>query len=201
MTGLVLVSVTACTTSTYKNGVEIETPKARAQVEPVSKEAPKLHEEKNYSNLNYGLLAPLIGEWQVRDSQLQQDGSWQAQAGASWKFYPIQGGISLEDEWISNVDSADKLPGFGTHLRVFDPMSKEWQAAWLSSRARTLEMYRGAETESEVLFTSRPNAIGRMTRTVFSNIRPDSFNWHMSWSIDGGETWLMIYKVDATRKL
>lgn len=196
---LLFALLAACTTTSYKNGVEMASVKPEVKKQEIKPQVSPVERNQNYSNLNFGLLAPLLGDWLVDDSQLQQDGTWQKQEGASWKFYPIQGGISLQDDWVSNTSSADKIPGFGTYLRVYDPMSKKWQAAWLSSRARSLELFNGEETETEVFFYSMPNEKGRITRTVFSNIQPDFFNWRMDWSNDGGETWLMVYKVNAIR--
>lgn len=199
---VLLFTLSACITTPSGNDAGVD-PVPQTDSPPSLKSSVS----NTYSKLNFGLLAPLIGEWQVQDWQLQQDGQWQAQAGATWRFYPIQGGMSLEDEWRSHssVDSqmgdpAEKqAPGYGTHLRVYEPLSRQWQSAWLSSRARTLEFYSGTETGSEVIFISLPNAKGRRTRTVFSNIGADFFNWRMEWSNDDGASWLTVYKVDATR--
>ncbi|MBT8142576.1 MAG: hypothetical protein HKN88_07365 [Gammaproteobacteria bacterium] len=149
--------------------------------------------------LNFGLLAPLIGVWNVRDWQLQNDGTWQEQSGASWRFYPIQNGSSMQDVWFSDSGEADKGPGYGTNLRVYNPLAKTWQAAWLSSRKRNIELYTGVQSANEVLFTSQASDNGRLTRTVFSDITPDTFKWRMEWSNDEGASWLSIYRVEASR--
>lgn len=151
-------------------------------------------------NLNLGLMNPLIGVWDIEDWQLQQNGEWQKQSGAVWRFYPIQGGTSLEDQWVSKTPDSGKTPGYGTHLRVYEPLSKTWQSVWLSSRSRSLEFYSGEEKSGEVIFVSQADANGRLTRTVFDNISRDFFNWRIEWSKDAGESWLVVYKVDATRK-
>lgn len=150
-------------------------------------------------NLNLGLFSNLIGHWEVQDWQLQKDGEWQEQAGARWSFYAIQGGTAIRDEWKSNTSDAQQTPGFGSQLRVYNPWNKTWSAAWLSSRTRSLEFYAGKETESEVSFVSQPNAKGRITRLIFSNIKEASFTWQMQWSTDAGESWTSVYKLRATR--
>jgi hypothetical protein len=151
-------------------------------------------------NLNLGLMSPLIGVWDIQDWQLQQNGEWQEQSGAVWRFYPIQGGSSLEDHWVSKVTDGDEIPGYGTHLRVYEPLSKTWQSVWLSSRTRNMEFYSGEEKSGEVIFVSQGDGNGRLTRTVFNNISPDFFNWRVEWSKDAGESWLVVYKVNAIRK-
>jgi hypothetical protein len=188
--GLAFLLLTACVSNTPANSNSPQ----------IAKKSVDNSSTDTYSNLNLGKLAPLVGVWNIQDWQLEKDGTWKELSGASWRFYPIQGETSLEDKWVSNPAAENQAPGYGTHLRVYDPMSKSWQSAWLSSRTRSLELYTGQETDNEVLFVSQPNAKGRLTRTVFSNIQADHFNWRMEWSSDNGESWLMVYKVDATRK-
>lgn len=150
-------------------------------------------------NLSLGMLAGLIGNWEVKDWQLNQNGEWHRQVGASWSFYAIQGNTAIRDEWQSNVSATQSAPGFGSQLRVYNPWTKTWSAAWLSSRARNLEFYSGTEIDNEVLFVSRPNEKGRITRVVFSELKKNSFNWKMQWSSNASETWTTVYKLQATR--
>ena len=150
-------------------------------------------------NLNFGMLSTLIGNWKVQDWQIQKNGEWLPQAGATWNFYAIQGDTAIRDEWKSNTSDSQQTPGFGSQLRVYNPWTKTWSAAWLSSRTRTLEFYTGTETESEVLFVSKANAEGKITRVIFSKIQENSFSWKMQWSSNVGETWTSVYKLQARR--
>jgi len=150
-------------------------------------------------NLNLGLLSNIIGTWQVQDWQLQKNGEWQEQAGASWTFYAIHNNTAIRDEWKSNTTNVQDSPGFGTQLRTYDPWKKTWSAAWLSSRTRSLEVYTGYESQSAVYFVTKGKTNDRLTRLVFSEIQANSFNWQMQWSRDAGNTWTSVYKVQATR--
>lgn len=150
-------------------------------------------------NLNLGMLSSLIGNWEVKDWQLNKNGEWHRQAGASWNFYAIQGNTAIRDEWQSNASATQLAPGFGSQLRVYDPGNKTWTAAWLSSRTRTLEFYSGSEADKKVFFVSQPNEKGRITRVIFSELEENSFRWQMQWSSNTGETWTRVYKLQATR--
>ena len=182
-----ILSISACVSSPVQTNVSESAVQAVANSEAPAR------------NLNLGLLSNLIGNWKVQDWQLQKNGEWQEQAGATWRFYAIQGNTAIRDEWESNTSDSQKVPGFGSQLRVYNPWSKSWSAAWLSSRTRTLEFYTGNESDSKVSFVSQPNAKGRISKVIFSDIQESSFSWQMLWSSNGGEPWTSVYKLQATR--
>ena len=186
MSCLLVIFLAACVSSSEPN-VTFERP-----VEVVSS-------KPSATNLNLGLLSGLVGKWIVKDWQLQKNGHWQKQAGATWSFYAIQGNTAIRDEWQSNIKGEEQVTGYGSQLRVFEPLSKKWSAAWLSSRTRALELFTGYETETEVYFVTLANEKGRSTRVIFNNIQENSFHWQMQWSANEGESWTTVYKLQATR--
>ncbi len=187
MSFICILSFSACTNS------PVQTNDSKASVQTVTASKPPTR------NLNLGLLSNLIGNWKIQDWQLQKNGEWQEQAGATWSFFAIQGGTAIRDEWKSNTSDSQTTPGFGSQLRVYNPWSKSWSAVWLSSRTRSLEYYTGNETETEVSFISQVNEKGRITKVIFSDIQETSFSWQMQWSSNSGESWTSVYKLQATR--
>ena len=183
---LLVIFLSACVSSSEPNAT-FESPFEEASSKTI------------VSNLNLGLLSGLVGKWKVKDWQLQKNGHWQKQAGATWMFYAIQGNTAIRDEWQSNIKDEQQITGYGSQLRVFDPLSKTWSAAWLSSRTRALEFFTGYETEAEVYFVTQANEKGRSTRVIFNNIQENSFHWQMQWSTNAGESWTTVYKLQATR--
>lgn len=186
MSYLIVICLSACASSSVTNNT-IEKPSTAVNSMPAA------------ADLNLGLLVGLIGKWRVQDWQLQKNGHWRKQAGATWTFYSIQGNTAIRDEWQSKISEDQQIPGFGSQLRVFDPLSKTWSAAWLSSRTRALEFFKGHETATEVLFETEANDKGRSTRVIFNNIQENNFNWQMQWSTNSGESWTTVYKLQATR--
>jgi len=146
-----------------------------------------------------GLLSILSGQWKVNDWQIKNDGTWQALNGAQWTFTPIQKGNGLKDEWVSYSSDKVSPSGYGNGLRSFNPVNKVWQAAWLSSRSGEMEHYVGEEKNGEVVFTSKQAINGRLSRNVFSQVTPQTFNWRIEWSRDDGANWLTVYRVEASR--
>ena len=186
MSYIIIICLSACASSSVTNDF-IEKPSIAVSPMPAA------------ANLNLGLLSGLIGKWKVQDWQLQKNGHWIKQAGATWNFYSIQGNTAIRDEWQSNVSDDQEIPGFGSQLRAFDPWSKTWTAAWLSSRTRTLEFFTGHESTTEVIFATQANDKGKSTRVIFSDIQENNFHWKMQWSSNAGETWTTVYKLLATR--
>jgi len=197
LTGLLVLLLGACSTSSQNAAVSAGKIASATPLERVV--LPKSESTRTgYTQANFGLLAPLLGEWQVKDWQLQKNGEWRPESGAKWRFFEIQGGMALQDEWESHSNN-QQSPGYGTHIRVYEPTSKSWQAIWLTSRTKNFEFYRGNEREGKVFFLATKNSNGRITRTVFSDIQANRFKWQMQWSSDGGANWLTVYKLEATR--
>ena len=66
-----------------------------------------------------------IGDWDITDTQLSQDGSeWTDGAGAKWNFVCIGEGTAVQDFWIPNDGPV------GTNLRTYNMQSESWDIAW-----------------------------------------------------------------------
>jgi len=98
------------------------------------------------SKTELGLLNDLLGSWTVQDWQLRKDGQWQPLYGARWDFRAIQNGRALQDAWTSFAQDGQSVSGHVNALRVFDPSSGKWQAAWLSSNEGRLDNYSGIQS-------------------------------------------------------
>lgn len=196
-TSLLVLSLLGCASNPTSN-----TP---TQTNPMqetfpSKEATNLTQGLRPSDIELGLMSQLIGQWDVQDWQLRKDGQWQPLNGAVWTFKAIQNGRAVQDEWYSFAADGKTPAGHVNALRIYNPSNKTWQAAWLSSRNGRLDNYLGLQTDGEIIFTASAADNGRLTRQVFSNLNPQSFQWRIEWSKDQGQTWLPVYRVQATRR-
>ena len=149
-------------------------------------------------SIQLGSLTPLLGDWQVQDYQLRKDGQWEKLKGAQWSFSAIQNGLSMSDRWVSNFSEGIER-GYVNTLRVYNPSNTTWQSAWMSSRDQRIRTFFGQEYNQAVVFTENETFNNRLTRHIFSKIQQNSFEWHIEWSKDSGETWLPVYRVIATR--
>ncbi|MEM8548462.1 MAG: hypothetical protein AAGF46_09915, partial [Pseudomonadota bacterium] len=69
-----------------------------------------------------------IGDWQIEDESLQQDGSgWAKGPGARWVFQCIGDGTAVQDYWLPNGG------GFGTNLRRYNDERGVWEIVWTAN--------------------------------------------------------------------
>lgn len=65
-----------------------------------------------------------IGDWDIEDSQLSQDGQeWTAGAGARWNFVCLGDGTAIQGFWMPNDGPV------GTNLRTWNPTTESWDIA------------------------------------------------------------------------
>jgi hypothetical protein len=66
-----------------------------------------------------------IGDWDIEDSRLSQDGTeWTDGAGAKWNFVCLGDGAAIQDFWMPNDGPV------GTNLRTWNPNNALWDIAW-----------------------------------------------------------------------
>lgn len=70
-----------------------------------------------------------VGEWNVLNKRLTDDGSWAEMGRATARVYPVAGGCALVEHWQGTA-WGQKIIGFS--LRAFDPQSGKWHLvlAW-----------------------------------------------------------------------
>lgn len=181
-----LAAITLMSMTTFSiNGAE-----ESINIQKVSSEAPQ-------ETMHFGRI---VGQWSIKDQTLGKDGQWQDGPGANWNFYWILGGNAIQDDWIS--------PGFetpapkvgrqlGTNIRIYNPVDKVWEMAWISSSGRKLDTFKATSDENSMVMDGIYN--GQATRITFFDISEKRFSWKMERQDKTSDKWSSIYKIEAYR--
>ena len=96
---------------------------------------------------------------------------------------------------------------FGQSWSVYNANYKTWQQTWVDSQGGYIALTGGMVDDSMVLTTAErtvPTSISAtgkiITRMVYYNIKPDSFDWSWEASTDGGQTWKQNWLIHYKRK-
>ena len=138
-----------------------------------------------------------IGDWDIEDEQLSQDGSeWSPGAGAKWNFVCVGEGTAVQDFWIPNDGPV------GTNLRTYNKAAESWDIAWT---------IKGMPGPGFAHITAKKQDDGRIVmryvapvpdplrRITFFPATADGWDWKLEMSTDGGENWTDVYRIKARR--
>ena len=140
-----------------------------------------------------GLYGWLIGSWDARVIDYQEDGSKRESRG-EWHFGWVLEGRAIQDVFI--VPSRDLRSAstpkegnrFGTSLRIYDPAIDAWRVTWINP-VRSIENHLiGRKVGNEIIQEGKDDD-GSLMRWSFREIQPDSFHWTGEQSTDQGKTW------------
>ena len=105
--------------------------------------------------------------------------------------------------WIEEIE-ADGPKGHweGATLFLYNPKSGQWSQTYLDSdsgEAGTPTIGSFKDGRGELISTSTYQGRAILERGVWSDIKPDSHHFEISYSQDGGRTWVTAFKADLTR--
>lgn len=135
-----------------------------------------------------------IGDWDIQDWQLQQDGTtWIEQQGARWNFTCVGNGVAVQDFWMPNAG------GYGTNLRMYDPKTEKWDIAWSATGTPGFSHITASKSEdgNMVMHYVSPEQTPPR-RITFFKPSSEGWNWVMEMSFDKEQTWTPVYKIKAT---
>lgn len=96
---------------------------------------------------------------------------------------------------------------FGQSWSVYNANYKIWQQTWVDSNGGYIALTGGMRGDSMILTTAEKtvpasvSATGKtMSRMVYYNIKPDSFDWSWEASTDSGKTWKQNWLIHYSRK-
>ena len=135
-----------------------------------------------------------IGDWTMTSETLsREDGkTWQKSNNAQWNFKCVGNGIAVQDFWIPETG------GYGSNLRMYDPNTKKWDIAWVSTGTPAMSHISAKQDEAGNIImhyvTPIPTPLRRIT---FFTPTAEGWDWHLDMSQDGGENWLTVVKMQA----
>ena len=136
-----------------------------------------------------------IGDWKIEDSQLAQDGSgWIAGAGARWIFTCLGNGTAIQDFWLPPDGNV------GTNLRTWHPETGKWDIAWaINSQPGFAHIEARLDDSGNIVMHYVAPLPTPLRRITFYAPDETGWDWQLEFSSDGGETWLAVYRIRATR--
>lgn len=135
-----------------------------------------------------------VGNWDIADSQLSQDGSeWTDGAGAKWNFVCIGNGTAVQDFWIP--------PGgaVGTNLRTWNPQTESWDIAWaINGQPGFSHITAKQDAAGNIVMHYKAPVPDPLRQITFYPPDENGWNWTLEFSTDGGESWFEVYRIKAT---
>lgn len=135
-----------------------------------------------------------IGDWDIEDSQLNQDGSeWTPGAGPKWNFVCLGDGTAIQDFWMPNDGP------IGTNLRTWNPSTKSWDIAWaIKGQPGFAHIQAEMADNGNVVMHYKSPVPDPLRRITFFPADADGWNWKLEMSSDKGENWTEVYRIKAS---
>jgi hypothetical protein len=134
-------------------------------------------------------FAFLVGRWHCDFTGNRADGSVM-KGTADWRIRWIIDGHALQDEWTF-ADENGTVLNHGTMFRTWDAGKGHWTIVEQGSTSPRFHFMTAEKVgETMVMHEEIETAGGKIkARRVFHDITPDSFQWRVDISRDGGTTW------------
>ncbi|NNF66124.1 MAG: hypothetical protein HKM98_01295 [Gammaproteobacteria bacterium] len=194
----VLMAAVAVLTVACSSAMPKTEPAAKPATDPETGTVPTYTYLKSDSGCMDGPLAQFgqyLGQWKIEDSTLAQDGSgWSAGAGAQWDFVCVGNGTAIQDFWMPNGGPV------GTNLRHYNAATDSWDIAWTVTGLEGMAHINATQQDNGNLlmtYVSPPQNPPR--RITFFPASENNWNWIMEFSFDGGENYIAVYRIKATR--
>lgn len=136
-----------------------------------------------------------IGEWDL--SYKQSDGSIARAENAIERI--------LSDRVIKEnfeVLSGQNKGYIGKSWSVYNPSTKTWKQTWVDNQGGYLTFDGKMDGDKRIFERIFQNNEGKLTtqRMVFYNIEENSFTWDWEQSVNNGEDWTLLWRIEYERK-
>ncbi|WP_298212475.1 hypothetical protein [Acidovorax sp.] len=144
----------------------------------------------------------LIGDWGVDALRFREDGALLFKYRALWSAVALNGGRMIMDNFQALGPAGQAVSSFVT-LRTYSEVTNRWELAGLQALQPSVPTeWHGVAKNGEMLLDAKaktPTGDLVNTRIRFFNIRPESFSWESSTSLDDGKSWRKTAELTATR--
>ena len=148
-----------------------------------------------------------IGSWVIEQEIHAVDGSSERFEGRSDVRRAVDG-CAIAEEWRGRVrfpwegmTEPDSL--YGLSVRSYDETAGAWRIHWMASRRPVFGTpFVGGFAAGVGTFTRRTAEVegdSLLTRIVFDEVRAESVRWRLAVSVDGGETWRLLWTMRMRR--
>ena len=130
-----------------------------------------------------------VGDWEL---------TWNDTCKGTNSVRRILDGCSIQENFSDPVNNFK-----GMSWSMFNLKTANWQQTWVDNQGGYIVLT-GKFDKGEMILATKPvaDAQGKMaiSRMVFYNIKPGSFDWNWENSIDNGSTWKLNWKIHYQRK-
>lgn len=134
-----------------------------------------------------------VGEWNA---------FWSDSLRGSNRIEKMFGNCTIQENFMD-----PKTNYLGKSWSVYNSNHKIWQQTWVDNNGGYIHLTGGMTGDSMILRTaeqkvpSNVSPTGRMiSRMVYYNIKPNSFDWSWEASTDGGMKWTPSWQIHYERK-
>lgn len=143
-----------------------------------------------------------IGEWDLTNLRLQDDGSWLDVGHATNKVFPVADGCGIVELWDGYLGD-NHIRGFS--VRTYDPETGKWLLVlnWPQQNRAEFGTLEGVFRHGRGDFVSEDRSSdgsSTLTRYSFADIGHDTFRWNDGTSTDGGQTWRTSWIMEFRRR-
>jgi hypothetical protein len=116
-------------------------------------------------------------------------------------LYKILGGNVLQENLL--VEDNSNLAGYeGKSWSVFNTRDDTWRQTWVDNQSGYIE-FKGVLEDNRKIFRTKIKVQGEkdfVSQKVFYNISPNSFTWDWMRSENGGEDWVLLWRIYYKRQ-
>jgi len=145
----------------------------------------------------------LIGNWDVEATRYKEDESPAFNYSASWSARHLNEGRMILDDFQALGPTGVPVSSFVT-LRTYSEVTKRWELVGLQALQPSVPTeWHGTFTDGQMFLdtiATLPNGHRVYTKIRFFDLKPDSFSWESSMSLDQGHTWRRTASLKAKRK-
>ncbi len=144
--------------------------------------------------------AALVGTWDcVQQMKMDMESDEWTESNAVATYNMILDGCALEVTFASEMMG---MPFKGIGIQTFDRETGLWQMTWTDNMMARTSLYTGKRDGDKLVMTGEEMYAGETypSRITTYNEKPESFDWMMETSMDGGKTWITTGKATYTKR-
>jgi hypothetical protein len=130
-----------------------------------------------------------VGDWQL---------TWNDTSHGTNKINKILDGCGIQENFY---DPAMNYKG--QSWSVYNPNAKQWQQTWVDNQGGYIALT-GKFENGEMTLSTQPRKLANgketISRMVFYNIQPNTFDWRWEATTDNGVTWKPNWTIHYKRK-
>ncbi len=133
-----------------------------------------------------------IGDWNIKERRLGQDGNWTEHTGTRWNFKCVGDGIAVQDYWLPANGNV------GTNLRIYNADTESWDIAWTATATPGMARINAKVQDNGNIVMHYVTEISPNRRITFFPPHENGWEWQLELDLpDLG--WTKVLELYATK--